>query len=55
MGGQKYKKFPMTEKLDERLKNEVRESGISGNAIVVIALDEYLKKRERERKNNENV
>ncbi len=44
-----YKKFPLTKEMDKRLKAEVSASGINGNAVVILALDEYLKKKEKER------
>lgn len=46
----KYKKFPISETLDKRLKEEVKESGITGNTIVILALDSFLRKKEKERK-----
>jgi len=50
--GPSFKKFPINETLDRRLKKEVKESGLTGNSIVIIALTEYLSKKEKERKNN---
>lgn len=46
----KFKKFPINKELDEMLKKEVKASALTGNSICIIALTEYLKKKEKERK-----
>ncbi len=46
----KHINFP--DELTKRLKEEKELSGINANAIVIIAVNEYLKKKEKERKND---
>ena len=36
--------------LGDKLENEKKLSGHNANSIIIIALDEYLKKKDRERK-----
>jgi hypothetical protein len=45
----KFKHVPFPEELFEKLKQEQKLSGINGNSIVIIAVTEYLKKKEKER------
>ena len=43
----KYKHIPLTEDLYKRLEAEKTAAGINANAIIIIALTEYLEKKER--------
>ena len=46
----KNKQVTFTDDQFDRIKAEQKQSGISANSIIVIAVDEYLKKKEKERK-----
>jgi len=46
----KQKNVTLTDDQFDKLKKEGKLSGISANSIIVIALTEYLKKKEKERK-----
>ena len=46
----KYKHVKFTDEMFEMIKKESSATGINENSIIVIAVGEYLKKKERERK-----
>lgn len=45
----KYKHIPFTDELFNRIEAEKKASGINANSIVIIAVTEYLTKKEKER------
>ena len=45
----KYKHVKFPDDLFNRIETEKESSGVNANSIVVIAVDEYLKKKEKER------
>lgn len=46
----KFKHVPFPEELFTKLENEKKLSGINSNSIVIIAVTEYLNKKDKERK-----
>ena len=44
------KRVSLPKNLFERLKIEKEKSGINANTIIILALDDYLKKKEKDNK-----
>ena len=44
----KFKNVPFTDELFDRIEKEKKRSGINANSIVILAVTEFLTKKEKE-------